>query len=340
MAVSTSRSSGALLVGAASDRGRIRDENQDRISRFQSAHGEVFLVVDGMGGHGDGGRAAEIAVAALEQALAAAPRSVDPSEAAFRAVDHANRALLHDSEARAADQGGRKAGATLVMAMIERAHLRVIHAGDCRAYLLKDRSLRPLTRDHTLVQQMVDANLLSPDGARDHPDASVVTRALGQEELLTAEISASLAFEPGDRLLLCSDGLTGYVDDAEIKATLVATSDVQTATRRLIALALAAGGEDNVSVQLIERVAQGVDKETPAAPSPGRRRTLPSDQAATPRSPRNWRLLVGTLLVVGLIAAVWITIARQPSPTPAEPSPTQLENGHEPDLSPMPHREP
>lgn len=403
-----------LRVGAASDRGRVRGENQDRISRFRSAYGEAFLVVDGMGGHGDGGRAAEIAVATLEAALVEAGGGVGEAEAMSQAVDLANRELLRQSAA--AGEDGRKMGATLVLTLIQGIRARVAHAGDCRAYLVRGNVLRPLTHDHTLVQQMVDAHMLSPEEARDHPDSSVVTRALGQEDSLALEIGEPLPLEPGDRLLLCSDGLTGYLGDPEIESSLALGGDVQTATERLIALALTLGGEDNVSVQLIELA------EAPAAPSDkpaaevsvhsdvgppnsgpqeqGVRTTLPSAALACANGPscvrkaerearsvaatiRIWLLVVG---VVGAVAAsVWVWLylrsdadmgrptkpadqappveravetgseAATLAPFPAtplqparstqaaeeiEPPSLRPENDHEPDLSPLSHREP
>lgn len=238
-----------LRVGAASHRGKVRDENQDRISRFQGPYGEVFAVVDGMGGHLDGGRAAELSLAVLEEELGTASADLPLADALRRAASDASRALCR---ATPASGEGARMGATVVLAVVDGRRAVVAHAGDSRAYLQRGDALRLLTRDHTLVQRMVESQVLSPEEARRHPDAAVVTRALGQGEEVELEVGDPLPLEVGDRLLLCSDGLSGYVDDAAIGATLAAHAAAQAATDALITLALAAGGEDNVSVQVVQ----------------------------------------------------------------------------------------
>lgn len=239
----------SLNVGAVSHRGLVREENQDRISRSHTPFGELFLVADGMGGHDDGGRAAAMTIEHLESHLRHTPPETPTSQALQAAADAANETVYH---AATADGDGHLMGATLVLALLRGRRLRVAHAGDSRAYLFRGGSLTRLTRDHSHVQRMIDHQVLTEEEARHHPDASVVTRAFGQEPELEIEIAEPLELSDGDRVLLCSDGLCGYVDDATLEGALPALADVQDSTRRLIELALAAGGEDNVSVQLIE----------------------------------------------------------------------------------------
>lgn len=248
-----------VRVGACSHRGWVRKENQDRISRFRCSLGEVFAVVDGMGGHADGGRAAEVTLEILEKDLADAPPPV--AEALQYAADRANRELHRLSSA--AGKADHRMGATLVLVMLidDRRRVMIAHAGDSRAYRMREGNLEPLTRDHTLVQTMVERGILNEKQAREHPDASVINRAFGQEPEIELEISEPFDLRMGDRFLLCSDGLCGYVDDPDIAQALRDTEGAQSATDRLIELALNVGGEDNVSVQVLELVGSPVEQK-------------------------------------------------------------------------------
>ena len=237
----------AVRVGAASHRGLVRSENQDRISRFRTPYGDAYAVVDGMGGHADGGRAAEIVIASFETVLGRLTAEVPASDALHLAADTANEELYRLS----AGADGRRMGATLVLAIVGSGTV-LAHAGDSRAYLLRGGVLQRRTRDHTLVQGLLDRGILTERQAREHPDSCVVTRAFGQEPKIELEVASPFDLEAGDRLLLCSDGLCGYLDDATISTVLAASVSPQSVTDRLIELALEAGGEDNVSVQVIE----------------------------------------------------------------------------------------
>lgn len=232
-------------VGARSDVGRVREENQDRISRFRCPLGEVFLVVDGMGGHRDGARAATMVVEGLERHLQAADPRAPVDRSLREAAVRTHREIQQQSGS--ARDG---MGATAVLALVRGRRVVVAHAGDSRAYLFRGARLLRLTRDHTLVQRMVDDNLLSEEEARNHPDSSVVSRAFGRTRELELEIAEPRELFPGDRLLLCSDGLSGFVDDAAI-AGVMADRGAREAAEELVELALAAGGEDNVSVQVV-----------------------------------------------------------------------------------------
>ncbi|HXM36490.1 MAG TPA: hypothetical protein VN920_14950, partial [Pyrinomonadaceae bacterium] len=122
---------------------------------------------------------------------------------------------------------------------------------DSRAYLYRQGKLSRLTKDHSVVQKMIDHNMLSEEEARNHPDASVINRAFGQSPELELEISEPIEMQPGDGLLLCTDGLSGYVSDEEIAQRIGGQGDAQEITNALIDLALEAGGEDNVTVQYV-----------------------------------------------------------------------------------------
>ncbi len=138
-------------------------------------------------------------------------------------------------------------GTTLTLGVILPDQLLLAHIGDCRAYLLRDSNLTRLTVDHTLVQEMVDAGSLTPDESTRHPRRNVLTRALGIPEYLQPDL-LTVPVQHGDRLLLCSDGLHGYIDEEDIKTLLRKDKTPAILAENLIQLALDAGGEDNVTV--------------------------------------------------------------------------------------------
>ncbi len=258
----------ALRVGVASHRGKVREENQDRISRFRVPLGEVFLVVDGMGGHRDGARAAELVVRGFEEHLREEPQGAPPAEALQRVASRTNAELYRFS----AQAESNRMGATLVLLLLRGWQAIVAHAGDSRAYLMRAGDLSRLTHDHTFVQQMLDLHVLSEEQARRHPDACVVTRAFGQEPEIELEVAPPCELRTGDRILLCSDGLCGHVEDAVIAQTLAGSIGAQEATERLIELALTAGGEDNVSLQVIRVGKRAADSARPQSRRTRRRR--------------------------------------------------------------------
>jgi serine/threonine protein phosphatase PrpC len=266
----------SLRIGAGVNRGKVRQENQDRISRFRCPLGEVFIIADGMGGYEGGALAAEMTIALMERALQAIPPGADPNQALQAAAQQTN-AEIH-RQAGSGDPQKAKMGATTVLALVNGRRVIVGHIGDSRAYLLHEGQLSRLTRDHTVVQRMLDHNMLSEQEAREHPDASVITRALGHKPQTELELAAPLDLGAGDKLLLCSDGLCGYVGDAAIQPVLASAQEAQQITDQLIELALAAGGEDNVSVQVL------VAQETPGAANLQETPELPRSGKPAPRS--------------------------------------------------------
>lgn len=205
----------------------------------------LWAVADGMGGH----EAGEVASALVVQRLGEAPPH--PSgyvylNAVIDALQAANSALVEQARARRL-RG--PIGSTVVALLIRDGHAACVWAGDSRAYLYRGGRVGRLTRDHSLVQALVDAGELAPGHSRDHPRANVVTRAVGAEEILKLDIEHT-PVEAGDVLLLCSDGLTGSVDDHEL-ADFLENTDPATAADRLLRLALARGAKDNVSLVVV-----------------------------------------------------------------------------------------
>jgi serine/threonine protein phosphatase PrpC len=235
------------------------------MSRALVGLGEVFVIADGMGGHKGGALAAELTVKGIEEALRAAPSDLDIREAIERALIEANGLVY--KQAISGDPETEGMGSTATILLTKGSTAYVGHVGDSRAYLYRERKLRQLTTDHTRVQRMVDAGMLAPAEARDHLEASMLERAIGQKPDIDVEIAPALALNEGDAILLCSDGLTGYVDDDAIEGVLRSKATVQELPDRLIRLALNRGGYDNVTVQYIQ---YGQRRET--APVNKRRR--------------------------------------------------------------------
>lgn len=206
----------------------------------------LWAVADGMGGH----EAGDVASAKVAEALQSLPivYSLDElTEAAIAALVGVNRDLIN--LARTVDSQ-RTIGSTVVGLAIAGDEFRCFWAGDSRAYRLRGSRIERLSRDHSLVQDLVDAGMLSPEDAEAHPNANVVTRAVGVVEDLKVDTLNGDA-RPGDQFLLASDGLTRLVDDDEIAEEL-STKHLEDAADTLIEMVLARGAPDNVSMVIIE----------------------------------------------------------------------------------------
>ena len=184
--------------------------------------------------------ASEIAVRVLSEL---APEHPD-GEALGRAIEEANRAVI---QAAREGRGRQGMGTTMTAAMLEGERLVIAQVGDSRAYLLHQGKLQQLTRDHSLMADMIEAGQLTPEEARTHPQRSVITRALGSDAHLHPDIY-EINVETGDRLLICSDGLSGMIFDDQIENTLRRVQDPQRCASQLVNEAIAAGGHDNVTV--------------------------------------------------------------------------------------------
>lgn len=228
---------GALTsFGSRTDIGCLRDHNEDSLVVTPP----LFAVADGMGGHAAGEVASEIAVRVLSEL---APEHPD-GEALGRAIEEANRAVIQAAREGRGHQG---MGTTMTAAMLEGERLVIAQVGDSRAYLLHQGKLQQLTRDHSLMADMIEAGQLTPEEARTHPQRSVITRALGSDAHLHPDIY-EINVETGDRLLICSDGLSGMIFDDQIENTLRRVQDPQRCASQLVNEAIAAGGHDNVTV--------------------------------------------------------------------------------------------
>ena len=250
-----------LKVGARSDVGMIRSGNEDNFFAEADERRGVFVVADGMGGHAAGEVASEMAVQIVARNLLALTSVLEQSAQAklAQAMRDANRAIYDRMLAEVDKQG---MGTTASVLVLSDNQFLIGQIGDSRIYLLRDGALTQLTKDHSYVQEQVDAGLLTPEQARYHPYSNVITRCVGASESVEADIYSG-DMKPGDVFLLASDGLTGMVDDRRLQAMLLARSGPGRIVDALIAEANGRGGLDNITAIVVQVV--GVDGAASAA---------------------------------------------------------------------------
>ena len=225
-----------ISFGSRTDIGYVRDHNEDSLIIIPP----LFAVADGMGGHEEGEIASEITVNTLAEL---APSHLD-AEGLTAAVEAANYNVM-----KAPRQGiGRDGmGTTLTAAMLEGERLLIAQVGDSRAYLLHKGHLQQITRDHSLMADLIEAGQITPEEARVHPNRSVITRAIGSDIHMRPDIY-ELNVDAGDRILLCSDGLSSMISNNAIESIMRRQSDAQHCADELVTAALENGGADNVTV--------------------------------------------------------------------------------------------
>jgi serine/threonine protein phosphatase PrpC len=225
---------------AGTDTGRQRRANEDSLL----ARSPLFVVADGMGGAQAGEVASRIAVESFQPGLP----DGDQPELALATLAQAANARIHELSHANAEQAGM--GTTLTAVYVGEEEVAIAHVGDSRAYCLREQQLLRLTDDHSLVDELIRQGRLTPEEAIEHPQRSVITRALGPEVMVEVD-TRSFRARAGDVFLLCSDGLTTMVAEEQIAATLLANPRLRDAGEALIAAANDAGGRDNVTVVLI-----------------------------------------------------------------------------------------
>ncbi len=237
-----------LLSAGATDVGLLRSNNEDAYLVMPEAG--LFAVSDGMGGEAAGEIASRYFIEAAQAAFVnQAPVSEETSCALIEKVFRcANQRILAHTAQNPNDSG---MGCTGDLLVFYGRNYVIGHVGDSRVYLLRDRSLRQLTKDHSLVQQLVDQGLLTPQQAKNHPSKNIVLRAVGTHPLASFDRIKGEGFNH-DIFFLCSDGLTDMLDDLAIQDILAATESLQSKVESLIKSTLTAGGRDNVTVVLCE----------------------------------------------------------------------------------------
>jgi serine/threonine protein phosphatase PrpC len=293
-------------VVARTDTGRKRRRNEDAyVSRPP-----LFAVADGIGG----ARAGEVASSLAAAAVKAAREGGSGRERVTALIQEANR-RIYERASEDADVAGM--GTTMTVALVEDSTVTFGHVGDSRAYILREGSLEQLTDDHSLVAELVRGGKLSPEEAEHHPQRSVITRALGADPDVDVD-TFIVETESGDIFLLCSDGLTDMVGDAEIVEVLTRRKSLDDAAKELIKLANKAGGEDNITIvafELTDEPEERTVEQTRQLPAGGDEEDTLDELDAVPvveapeqrRRRRRWPFGLLFLLVPAAIV-VWVLV--------------------------------
>jgi PPM family protein phosphatase len=326
-----------LQAGAATDVGRVRQINEDRYL----ADEQLFAVADGVGGHQAGEVASQTAVETLQREFAGGEHT---TEGLVAAVEAANKAVWQLAQGSREKRGMGTTLTALALVQVDgEEQLALANVGDSRTYILQQGELLQLTEDHSLVEELVRDGKLTPAEAQTHPQRSIITRALGMEPAIEVDSWEIIPYQ-GDRILLCSDGLTNELSDERIASTLRQLADPQEAARDLVRQARAAGGSDNITVVVVDVVDDGgrseqasealagstgsskaappptvstfVDSEAssrasvaaPPAPEPAPASSRPAPPPPPAAAPRRWtwRVVVFLVALIGVLGvAVW-----------------------------------
>lgn len=288
-----------FTLGNHTSIGKVRTANEDAFGNWITPNGHLFVVCDGMGGHIGGAIASQAAASAIYQTMASQKFPSGPIALEY-CLEEANRKLHHIVAGNPSLHG---MGTTAVAVLLQDDAAYFAHIGDSRLYLFRQNNLRRLTRDHSFVQSLVDRGQISEEEAEAHPRRNEIYRALGIDETVEPTVSASpVMLQPGDRLLLCTDGLNGMIGDKGIAGVMATRGlTVQQQAEKLVALADEAGGHDNTTVQIVlmrptpkpsigEVASAGAiaaapatpPTETPLPPSPASPADRPPAAAETP----------------------------------------------------------
>jgi PPM family protein phosphatase len=233
------------------DQGLVRSHNEDAGGVFYNKHDQLLAVIaDGMGGHQAGDVASRMATSLMETEWLESEQLDNPEAAESwlqTAVEKINKKVYEHSLTKEECQG---MGTTFVVAICTADFITVSNIGDSRCYMLSEDGFKQITVDHSLVNELVRSGQISKDDAEQHPRKNVLLKALGTEKSVVPEI-ISLGWEMGNRLLLCSDGLSNKVTDEELHRYILADEDIEQIETEMIRLANNKGGEDNISVIVV-----------------------------------------------------------------------------------------
>lgn len=302
------------IIASCTDVGVARQVNEDSMITFDSPNGRVVAVCDGMGGQAAGDLASQLACSIIRDILENNTFNT-PAEAITTAIMAANQGILHRASQEPELAG---MGATCVLVIIREGMVFYGWVGDSRIYYVANHTIRQISRDQSYVQQLVDRGEITPEQAEHHPQKNEILNALGVAGMTPPEIGMPLNPEPGSVVVLCSDGLSGMVDNPHIERTVSnKTLSLTQRAEKLVAQANANGGLDNITVQLIEFKA------------PEKNAAFPAKVAGMPIS---WIAAVVTAVIV-LGVTLWLVLSsgnsKEDSPVPPAP-PVQTEDHRSP----------
>jgi len=233
------------------DRGKVRNHNEDAGGIFYNLSGQFLAIIaDGMGGHQAGDVASQMATSIMEEQWNQKNKLHSPEETEnwlSTVISEINHSIYSHGMQKEEFQG---MGTTAVIAICTEEFLTIAHIGDSRCYMLSGTRFNQITEDHSLVNELVRSGQISKDDAEQHPRKNVLLKALGTEELITPDME-SMSWEPGNKLLLCSDGLTNKVSDEELEDLISSEKKIEEIGGNMIQLANDRGGEDNISLIII-----------------------------------------------------------------------------------------
>ncbi len=279
-----------IAVGARTDVGRVREDNEDSML----VQAPLFAVADGMGGHTAGDIASQTCIQVITEMSAKEPPNADGALVDY--VEKANAAIYSKAQN---DPQLAGMGTTCTLIYLDGSTAHLAHVGDSRSYLVRGSEISQITEDHTLVERMVREGRLSREEAARHPQRNIISRALGIDADVRVD-TIDIEVTDGDRLIICSDGLSSMLDDDSILGTIEGVSDPQEAAERLVAAANERGGEDNITVVVID-AGRGTPVPPPAQVG-DRVDTSPGDEPDTLAPPRRWvKRLTIALIAIGLL---------------------------------------
>lgn len=303
----------ACELAVRTDPGRDPDKqvNEDAAAHVETTLGLLAIVCDGMGGHAGGKEAAELAVKTIIEEVQAAPPGSPPGEVLRRALTEANARVWNMPTA----EPGLRPGSTAVVVLVHEGGAEIAHVGDSRVYLVHAGAIAQVTRDHSMVQELVDRNIIKAEDAQKHPDANKILRALGIAKEVEVEVRPEpIAYVAGDVFILCSDGLSDLVTPAEILEVAAAHPPAQ-AAGRLVDLANARGGHDNITTLVLRTKTSAA-----AATAQTLVKTMPLTAHAPSAAPPEQGSGPGGTVVAAPIAAPAPPVAAPPPLThPPEP---------------------
>ena len=248
-----------MISYGLSDKGRYRSENQDMFQTKETGQGILAVVCDGMGGAAAGRLASEMAVSRFISYVSleiSAPDAMMIDDTLRLAAGAANREIYHYALNNEECAG---MGTTLVGGLFRSDEATLVNVGDSRGYRIARDGIFQLTKDHSLVQRMVDSGQLTPSQARRHPRRNIITRAVGSEAFVTSDVFV-VPVRQGDIFLLCSDGLTNAVEEPEIHRLVLSSDGPESACRALVDAALANNARDNITVVVIDPAEGGGER--------------------------------------------------------------------------------
>ena len=277
----------AVEYAERSDPGRDPEKqvNEDSCGHRETRFGHLCVVCDGMGGHAGGREASELALATIFEVFDQAAAGTPPGQVLKTSIEEASRRI---NVMRISEVAMGRPGSTAVAVLLHAQGTEVAHVGDSRAYLVHEGQIFRISRDHSIVQELVDRGLLTPQQATHHPDANRITRALGMATDVEAELRPEpVRHVPGDSFILCSDGLSDLVEDHEILG-IVGSEPAAQAVGKLVDMANARGGHDNITVVVLRAREAAQTPAAVVAPTIAQTTALPSATQAPvtiPNSP-------------------------------------------------------